>query len=289
MRCLIAFLLSLRTLSGKPRFSDTVMCGQTAYDWKTIPRLRRSAGTSRRRDASKNVSDPTEIRPDSGRWNPAIDISVVDLPQPDGPSSVNSSPSRTVKPTSSRARASPNCLTSDSTWISGIVTSRFADLEELRAAQQDEHRHCDLHDRQRRDWADDALDERREHGRPDHLVAGLHEEQRRVVVVQDLDEHQHERREDRRPQQRQDDAARRPPPARSDGAPGAVELLADPRERRVHDDVRERQVADTEGEADAPDRSPQPVAGEAGEQVRPEDADADDQAGHRARVEHHEG
>src|SRR5215216_2659809 len=109
-----------------------------------MPRLRRSAGTLTRRDASKNVSSPTAIRPRSGDWKPAIDISVVDLPQPLGPSSVNSSPSSTAKLTSSSARWSPNSLTRLSTWISGtVLSSRDADLEQLRADGEHHHRHRD--------------------------------------------------------------------------------------------------------------------------------------------------
>src|SRR5215212_4614363 len=236
---------TLRTLSGNARFSNTVMCGQTAYDWKTMPRLRCSAGTSILRSASKNVSAPIAMRPSFGVWNPASDISVVDFPQPLGPRSVKSSPSATVNPTWSSARWSPKSRTRPSTWISGIVNSCHPDLEQLRADRQRGHR------------PDRALDELRQHRRAHHLGPRPDEKHRRVVVVQDLDEHEHERGEDRRPQQRQDDAAARAPPPRAGGAARAVELLADPRQRRVHHDVRERQVADAEREHDPPDRVPE--------------------------------
>src|SRR4051795_60383 len=139
-----------RTFSGKARLSNTVMCGQTAYDWKTIPRLRRSAATFNRCEASKNRSPPTAMRPSSGVWKPAIDISVVDLPQPLGPSSVKSSRSATSKETSSRARLSVNCLTRDVTWISGIVTSRHADLQDEGAEHEHEHGDAHLHHGERR-------------------------------------------------------------------------------------------------------------------------------------------
>src|SRR6266545_1402850 len=264
------------------------MCGQTAYDWKTMPRLRRSAAMLRRRSASKNASSPTAIRPSSGVWKPAIDMSVVDLPQPLGPSRVKSSPSTTWNVTSSSARWSPNCLTSPSTWISGIVSSGWADLEQAGADRQDDHRHGDLHHRERRHGADDPLDEARQHGGSDHLVARLHEKERRVVVVEDLDEHEDERREDRGLEQRQYDLSARRPPAGSDGSPSPVELLADPSERGVHHDVGERQVADAEREADSPDALSQPGAGSARLEVEPEEADADDQARDRARIEQRE-
>src|SRR3954466_9851866 len=112
------------------------------------------------------------MRPASGVWKPAIDMSVVDFPQPLGPSRVNSSPSATSNDTSSSARLSVNCLTRDSTWISGIVTSRHATLEDERAEYEHEHGDADLHHRERRDRPDDPLQERVEHRRADHLGAG---------------------------------------------------------------------------------------------------------------------
>src|SRR3954462_13711462 len=176
------------------------------------------------------------MRPASGVWKPAIDMSVVDFPQPLGPSSVKSSPSATSNETSSSARLSVNCLTRDSTWISGIVTSRHADLEDDRAEEAHEHRDADLHHRERRDRADDPLQERVEHRRSDHFRPGTDEKERRVVVVEDLDEQQAERGEERGLEQWHDDAPARAPPAGADRAAGAVELLTDARHRRVHDD-----------------------------------------------------
>src|SRR3954454_23707617 len=167
------------------------------------------------------------MRPASGVWNPAIDMSVVDLPQPLGPSRVNSSPSATSNETSSSARLSVNCLTRDSTWISGIVSCRHADLEDDPAEEQHEHRDAALHHRERRDRADDPLQERVEHRRSDDFRPGTYEKERRVVVVEDLDEHQDERGEERRLEQRHHDAPARAPPAGADRAARAVELLAD--------------------------------------------------------------
>src|SRR5829696_401352 len=71
-------------------------------------------------------------------------------------------------------------------------------------------------------------------------------------------------------------------------AGGAVELLADPRERRVHDDVRKREVADAERDHDPPDAVTEEVAEPAGLEVRPEESDADNDARDGARVEEHE-
>jgi len=55
----------------------------------------------------------TTSLPSSGRMKPAISRSVVVLPQPEGPSSVSSSPGRTRK--SSRRRNSGNSLRTPST------------------------------------------------------------------------------------------------------------------------------------------------------------------------------
>src|SRR5690348_5454587 len=77
------------------------MCGQIAYDWKTIPSPRRLAGTFTRffpvPPAANNTLPPTDTTPESGCSRPAIDRNVVDLPQPDGPSRVNNSPGSTLK------------------------------------------------------------------------------------------------------------------------------------------------------------------------------------------------
>src|SRR5262245_13680959 len=50
---------------------------------------------------------PMRMRPDVGSWKPAIMRSVVVLPQPDGPSSVMSSPGRTSRQTSRTAATAP--------------------------------------------------------------------------------------------------------------------------------------------------------------------------------------
>src|ERR671934_1688428 len=133
-----------------------------------MPRLRCSAATSVRPPASKNVSSPIAMRPASGFWKPAIDISVVDFPQPLGPRSVNSSPSSTEKLTPSSARWSPKILTRFSTSISGIVTSRHAYLEQARRDSKHQNRHTDLHERERCDGSLRSLDELRQHRRADY-------------------------------------------------------------------------------------------------------------------------
>ena len=62
------------------------MCGQIAYDWKTMPMSRACGWTNRPFPESKE--SPSLIVPPSGRSRPAMQRSVVVLPQPDGPRSV---------------------------------------------------------------------------------------------------------------------------------------------------------------------------------------------------------
>jgi hypothetical protein len=70
------------------------MCGYSAYDWKTMAMSRSLAGTS-------FIGTPSIARvPEVMDSSPATMRSVVDLPQPEGPSSTMNSPSATVKLTS---------------------------------------------------------------------------------------------------------------------------------------------------------------------------------------------
>ena len=73
-----------------------------------MPSPRLLAGTFTRfcapAPAANNTLPPTETTPASGCSRPAMDRSVVDLPQPDGPSRVNNSPGSTVKLTSLTAK-----------------------------------------------------------------------------------------------------------------------------------------------------------------------------------------
>ena len=83
------------------------MCGQIAYDWKTIESSRRSAGMFTAGEDENTALPPMRISPDVGRSSPAIARSVVVLPQPDGPSSVRCSPAPTVKLTPRTATTVP--------------------------------------------------------------------------------------------------------------------------------------------------------------------------------------
>src|SRR6266508_1524568 len=74
-------------------FLRTVMCGQSAYDWKTIPMSRLLGGTLMRRAASKTVRSSNAIWPSSADSRPAMQRRVVVLPHPLGPSRTRNSPS----------------------------------------------------------------------------------------------------------------------------------------------------------------------------------------------------
>ena len=73
-------------------FFLTVMCGQSAYDWKTMPRFRLFGGTLTPRDASKTVPSPIAMLPSSPVSRPAMQRRVVVLPQPLGPRRTRNSP-----------------------------------------------------------------------------------------------------------------------------------------------------------------------------------------------------
>src|SRR3954453_7736202 len=73
-------------------FLRTVMCGHSAYDWKTMPMFRLFGGTFVRFVASKTVRSPNAIDPSSAVSRPAMQRSVVVFPQPLGPRSTRNSP-----------------------------------------------------------------------------------------------------------------------------------------------------------------------------------------------------
>ena len=91
------------TVSGKATLSWTDMCGQIAYDWKTMPSPRAFAGTWAPDRAESRVRPPTTISPLSGVSRPAMQRRIVVFPQPDGPSRAKNSPRRTENVTPSAA------------------------------------------------------------------------------------------------------------------------------------------------------------------------------------------
>src|SRR5678815_882905 len=85
-------------------FCATDMLGNSEYDWKTIPKLRKRAGTPRR------LAPFCSTSPASGDSRPAITRSSVVLPQPDGPRKQTNSPSPIASVTSFSAGTVPNRL-----------------------------------------------------------------------------------------------------------------------------------------------------------------------------------
>src|SRR5579859_5098266 len=281
----MASLFILLILSGNATLPNTVRCGQIAYDWKTMPRFRCSAARSTFPARSKKIRSPQEIVPSSGRWKPAIDISVVVFPHPLGPSRVRNSLSRTVKLTllSARpcARPRPKVLLKPATVMSGMTVSSDPGSsdpgrEQPASGRDGDHRYRDLHHGQRRDGPGRALTQGIQHRDAHDLVAGSDEEQGRVVVVQDRDEQQDERREQRGPQDRQDDPGHRRPPARAAGASRLVQRLADRRKGSGQHEIRDRERADAERQHDAPDTVPQRAPRGIDQQEGPEEPDPDD-------------
>src|SRR5450759_4914140 len=105
-----------RSCSGKPLifnpysiFCDTVSQGKEVYFWKTMPRSRPGPVTG---------APFTRICPLSGWSRPAMSRSIVDLPQPEGPSSTRSSP--TSRPSGER-RSSTSRVTSRIAWMRSPV------------------------------------------------------------------------------------------------------------------------------------------------------------------------
>ena len=80
------------------------MCGNSASDWNTIAMSRSCVA------CAPTSSSPIQILPVVGFTRPAIIRSTVDLPEPDGPSSVSSSPRSISRSRDWTASISPNCL-----------------------------------------------------------------------------------------------------------------------------------------------------------------------------------
>lgn len=97
-------------------FSRTVMCGYSAYDWKTIA-MSRSFGAF-----SLTRSPAIRSSPEVMSSSPAIMLRVVDFPQPDGPTRMTNSPSAISRSTSDTATApSGNFLPTPSSTMSDIT------------------------------------------------------------------------------------------------------------------------------------------------------------------------
>src|SRR3954470_6119797 len=143
-RFLASALGRFRTLSPKPMLSATVMFGNSAYDWKTIPMFRWFGGRC-------EISLPSiDIRPDVGRSNPAIIRSVVVLPHPDGPRNEMNSPRSAARLKSSTATVPPGnrfwipwSSRNVIAWIASCLTDRDLDLGSRSATDHRDQDHRD--------------------------------------------------------------------------------------------------------------------------------------------------
>ena len=80
-------------------FSSAVRQGKRPASWKTV--------ATRRGSGPVTARPSTTTRPPSGTTSPPSMPSSVDLPQPDGPMSVQNSPAPTVSETSRSASIGP--------------------------------------------------------------------------------------------------------------------------------------------------------------------------------------
>ncbi|KQT94231.1 hypothetical protein ASG49_04850 [Marmoricola sp. Leaf446] len=91
--------------SPKATLRSTSRWGNRAWSWKTMPTRRRSGG--RCRWPSSTTSPPTPTTPASECSRPATSRSSVDLPQPEGPTTVTTSPGATSRSSPRTASTAP--------------------------------------------------------------------------------------------------------------------------------------------------------------------------------------
>src|SRR3954453_4719208 len=261
------------TLSGNATFSNTFMCGQIAYDWKTIPSPRWFAGTLTFGVDENSTRPPREMVPSSGISRPAIERRVVVLPQPEGPRSVNSSPSCTSSETWSTAKTRPrsspfaaaNVLTRSTTSSRAISLCLLdPDARTELVGDRDEHDEgADQHHAERRDLGQEAVAPLLPDHDREHLLAGRVEEHRGTELAEGHDHDVDPTRDQAGREQGQHDASERVPPAGPAHLGRLLELAADLEHRRgrIAHAVRHeaRQVGDEQDPQRAvdPDRDPQ--------------------------------
>src|ERR1700704_5094265 len=118
-----------------------------------MPNPRRLGATNTPLDEENTTRPFTEISPALGRSSPAIDRSVVVLPQPLGPSSVKRCPSSTVKVTSCAAFTTSPCgfgySVNRPATLSTLFLQAIPRADPLRDHHQDEERQDEQHPQRR--------------------------------------------------------------------------------------------------------------------------------------------
>jgi hypothetical protein len=90
------------TLRAYATFSDAVRLGSSLKSWKTQPTFRRRSGTFERFSRLRS-RPPTKMRPPVGSSSFRRRRIMVDLPEPDAPTTKTNSPLSMAKETSFRA------------------------------------------------------------------------------------------------------------------------------------------------------------------------------------------
>src|SRR5260370_1094477 len=210
-----------------PSFITAIECDSASaslWSWVTytvVIRRSRCRRFSSKRMAWRTFAS-TLISPARGRSRPAIERSVVVLPQPLGPSRVNSFPSGTSKLTSCAARTIwPRSLgysvkrpSTFSTRFSGSLLDSEFPAQPLGEHHQDEERQDEQHAERRQLHVLAVLPQFPDGDRQDLGARAV--EQDRAGGLADRDDHHIDPARDQpRLQERQDDAAKR-------GAPGGA-------------------------------------------------------------------
>src|SRR5258706_6105302 len=204
-----------------------------------MPKPRRLGATKTFRADEYTTRSPTLISPARGRSRPAIERSVVVLPQPLGPSSVNSFPSGTSKVTSCAAltiwpRSLGYSVNSPSTFSTRFSGS-FLDAEFLAHELGHHHQNKERQDKkhpQRRQLHELAVLPQFPDGDRQHLGARAVEQDRAGELADRDDHHVDPARDKPRLEQGEDHAAKRGAPGGAAHRRGFLQLLVDLQHRR---------------------------------------------------------
>src|SRR3979490_109753 len=199
-----------------------------------MPKPRRLGATKMLLVDEYTTRSPTLISPARGRSRPAIERSVVVLPQPLGPSRVKSFPSGTSNVTSCAARTIwPRSLgysvkrpSTFSTRFSGSLLDSESLAQPLGKHHQNEERQDEQHAERRQLHVLAVLPQFPDGDRQDLRARAV--EQDRAGALGDRDDYRVEpARDEPGLQERQDDAAKRGAPGRPTHCRRFLELLVD--------------------------------------------------------------